>query len=270
MSALISDSGASLYRGVVTHRRFKPVEHRFAYRVFSMLIDLDRIEELDRSLRLFSRNRFNLFSLHERDHGDGSGPLCARIRALLRECGFSGDGRIALLCYPRILGYAFNPLSIFYCHDADGGIEAVLYEVRNTFGGKHSYLIPAEDGDIIRQQADKRFHVSPFIGMTATYEFLITPPGDSVSVVIHERDAEGPLLNATFTGQAEPMTDRALFAAFLRYPLMTLKVIAAIHFEALRLLAKGLKLRAGLTPQAPVTFIPRIDEARTVEVLAPR
>lgn len=246
---------AALYHGVVTHRRFKPVEHRLAYRVFSLLVDLDRLDALDGGLRLFSRNRFNLFSLFDRDHGDGSSDLAAHVRALLRERGFCGSGRILLLCYPRILGYVFNPLSVFYCHDADNRLEAILYEVRNTFGGKHSYLIAAGDEDIVRQQAKKSFHVSPFIDMDATYRFRLTRPGERLTLSIRESDAEGPLLDAVFAGKAEAVSDHALLAAFFRYPLMTLKVIVAIHFEAAKLFVKGMRLRPGLTPDHPVTLV---------------
>jgi hypothetical protein len=154
-----------------------------------------------------------------------------------------------------MFGYAFNPLSVYYCHDAEDRIEAVLYEVRNTFGGRHSYLIPAGGGPIIRQEAAKRFHVSPFIDMEATYRFRLSAPGERLSVSIRESDAEGPLLNAAFAGAAEEISDRALLSAFFRYPLMTAKVIAAIHFEALKLLAKGLRLRPGVTPMEKVTLV---------------
>ena len=246
---------ARLYHGVVTHRRHKPVTHRFAYRVFSLLIDLDALDVLDRELRFFSLGRFNLFSFYERDHGAGGPGLAAYIRSVLQEHGFSGAGRIDLLCYPRILGYVFNPLSVYYCRDGDGALEAVLYEVRNTFGGRHSYLIPAVGDGAIRQSAEKRFHVSPFIGMAATYRFRLTQPGEGLSLAVRESDAEGPLLDAAFRATAETISDRALLAAFFRYPLMTLKVIAAIHVEAARLVAKGLRLHRGTTPAEPVTLV---------------
>lgn len=246
---------AVLYHGLVTHRRRRPVGHRFAYRVFSLLLDLDRLDALDARLRLFSRGRFNLFSFHDRDHGGGGPDLAGGVRALLRAHGFDGGGRLLLLCYPRILGYVFNPLSVYYCHHTDGRLEAVLYEVRNTFGGRHAYLIAAGDGAVVRQTAPKRFHVSPFIDMDATYRFRLTRPGDRISVTIAESDGEGPLFDAAFAGAAEPVDDRALWRAFLRYPLMTLKVIVAIHFEAARLLAKGLRLRPGATPAEAVTVV---------------
>lgn len=254
----MSEAAAHLYHGAVTHRRLRPVGHAFAYRVFSLLIDIDRINEIDERSRWFSRNRFNLFSFHDADHAFGDAETVAGgVRTLLKSHGYRADGGILLLCYPRILGYVFNPLSIFYCHDASGRLEAVLYEVRNTFGGRHSYLIPVEDGaDVIRQSADKRLHVSPFMDMDHQYAFRLSRPGEALSVFIHQTDAEGPIFNASFAGRAEPMTDSALLNAFFRYPLMTLKIIAAIHFEAGRLFLKGMRLKGKpADPAEPVSAL---------------
>lgn len=256
----MSELAASLYHGYVTHRRLKPVGHAFAYRVFSMLIDIDRIDEIDAACRWFSRNRFNLFSFHDADHAfREQGSVSAGVRATLIAHGYRADGRILLLCYPRVLGYVFNPLSIFYCHDARGRLEAVLYEVRNTFGGRHSYLIPVEDdAGAIRQSTDKRLHVSPFMDMDHQYAFRLSRPGDKLSVFIHQTDRDGPIFNAGFAGRAEAMTDGALLKAFFRYPLMTLKVIVAIHFEAARLFMKGMRLKGRVAdPAEPVSASPR-------------
>ncbi|HNS88084.1 MAG TPA: DUF1365 domain-containing protein, partial [Parvularculaceae bacterium] len=244
--------------GKVTHQRLRPVGHRFSYRVFSMLIDIDRLDAVSKRLKFFSHNRFNLFSAFDRDHaGDDDAPLPARIRAVLWGAGYRGDGRIELLCYPRILGYVFNPLCVYYCRDAEDRLEAVLYEVRNTFGGMHSYLIGVEEeGARIRHSADKAFHVSPFMDMDQRYHFTLTPPGDELSVFIRQTDADGPIFVAGLSGVREAMTDKALLAAFFRYPLMTIKVIAAIHWEALRLLAKGLRLKPGAKdPERPVSIV---------------
>lgn len=249
---------AYLYFGRVAHRRLRPVEHSFTYRVFSMLIDVDRIDEAAANLKLFSRNRFNLFSFHDSDHADDrNAPLAAQIRAMLWGAGFRGDGRILLLCYPRMLGYVFNPLSVFYCYDAEGVLEAILYEVRNTFGEKHNYLIAVEDGPgRIRQSAEKKFHVSPFMAMDQRYEFDLSEPYDSLSIGIRQFDAEGPLFAASFSGRRKEMTDATLIGAFFRYPLMTLKVIAAIHWEAARLFAKGMRLsKRPPTPAPPVSIV---------------
>lgn len=251
-------AAAHLYHGAVTHRRLRPVGHAFAYRVFSLLVDIDRVSEIDKASRWFSRNRFNLFAFYDADHAFGvAETVSAGVRTLLKSHGYRADGRILLLCYPRILGYVFNPLSIFYCHDAHGRLEAALYEVRNTFGGRHSYLMPVEDdAAVIRQSADKKLHVSPFMAMNQAYAFRLSRPGDTLSVFIHQTDDEGPIFNAAFAGRAEAMSDAALLKAFFRYPLMTLKVIAAIHFEAGRLFIKGLRLKGRAPdPAEPVSAI---------------
>ncbi|HBK92775.1 MAG TPA: DUF1365 domain-containing protein [Parvularcula sp.] len=254
-----------LYHGAVSHRRLRPVGHRFVYKVFSILVDLDRLDEAAQSSRWFSLNKFNLFSFHDADHAFKTGETVSRsVRKLLRQHGYCGDGRIELLCYPRVLGYVFNPLSIFYCRDARDRLEAVIYEVRNTFGGRHSYLIGADGaGRVIRQSADKVFHVSPFMEMEHIYDFRLTPPRDIVSVFIRQRDREGPIFNAAFAGRAEAATDAAWLKAFLRYPLMTLKIIAAIHFEAGRLFLKGLRLKGrGPDPASPVSAIGGVRRLR--------
>lgn len=260
----MSAPAAQLYHGAVTHRRLRPIGHAFAYRVFSLLIDIDRIDEIDARSRWFSRNGFNLFSFYDADHAFSAETVSGGVRALLKSHDYRADGRILLLCYPRILGYVFNPLSVFYCHDARGRLEAVIYEVRNTFGGRHSYLIPAEEGaEIIRQSADKKLHVSPFMDMDQHYAFRLSRPGETLSVFIHQTDREGPIFNASFAGRAEAMTDGALLTAFFRYPLMTLKIVAAIHFEAGRLFLKGMRLKGKpADPAEPVTAAVRASANR--------
>ncbi len=247
---------ATLYFGRVMHARSRPAKHRFSYRVFSMLLDIDRLDALDRISRLFSVGRFNLFSFRSRDHGarDGSS-LRAHITGLLSDAGLDEPGTIKLLCYPRILGYVFNPLSVYYCYDAAGGLTALVYQVHNTFGDAHSYVAPVaaeeKSGRIIRQSRDKNLHVSPFVGMAASYQFTLDDPAERMAVHIREADEDGPFLLAAFDGEARAFSTRNLALAFVRYPLMTVKIIGAIHFEALRLWLKGVPYFA--RPQAVPT-----------------
>lgn len=254
------ECGVCVYEGAVTHRRYKPKTHFLRYRVFSMLFDLDLLDLADKRLTLFSRNTFNLFSFYDRDHGNGKpSDLAAHIREELGKAGFTSIERIMLLCYPRILGYAFNPLSVYYCYDSAGALQVMLYEVRNTFGGRHAYLIPAgqEAAAIgVDQTAQKKFHVSPFIDMEMTYRFRLSPPLERINLSIETIDDESVVLNARFSGVRKTVTDDVLWRVFWRYPLMTVKVIAGIHWEALKLLAKGLRLRPGSPdPAAPVSYI---------------
>ncbi|MEO0879091.1 MAG: DUF1365 domain-containing protein [Pseudomonadota bacterium] len=252
---------AALYKGRVTHRRLKPVDHRLSYRVFSMLIDLDALDAMDQALTWFSRSRFNLFSFYDRDYGfdkavRGPVDLAAHVRETLAAAGVGPEAgaRIELLCYPRILGYAFNPIAVYYCYDREERLRAIFYQVSSTFGERHTFLIPVEEDDgVVRQTAAKRLHVSPFMGMDMRYDFRLSRPqpatGSALAVIIDQADKEGPILHAAFTGVREQVTDKTLRRAFFSYPLMTLKIIAGIHFEAARLMAKGMRLLTG--PKAP-------------------
>jgi uncharacterized protein len=242
---------SALYFGTVVHRRLRPRRHALGYRVFALLVDLDELPALTRRLRLFSHNRFNLFSLHDRDHGsrDG-GALRPFVEAALARAGIGLEGgAIRLLAFPRMLGYVFNPLSIYFCHHRDGGLRALIYEVRNTFGEMHSYLIPVRGAGagLVRQSCAKDFYVSPFLAMACRYHFRLAVPGERLAVTIRETDRDGPILYASLEGRRTDLSDRALVGAFLRYPLMTLKVIAGIHWEAVKLWVKGV----GLVPRPP-------------------
>ncbi|WP_286239148.1 DUF1365 domain-containing protein [Neptuniibacter halophilus] len=242
----MSDFSSCLFTGKVVHHRYHPARHRFAYRVFSICIDLDELPWLQK-LKLFSINRFNLFSFMERDHGSGEGHLAGEIRRLLIRHGYpQATHRIRLLCYPRILGYTFNPLSVYYCYDANEELAVVLYEVSNTFGSRHTYILPAEaQARPLQHSCDKAMYVSPFMPMQTRYGFRILPPQQQVSVLIRQTDSRSgdPLLNASFTGKRTALGDRQLARLFFTYPLMTLKVIAAIHWEALRLWRKKLSIQ---------------------------
>ncbi len=230
------------------HARLKPMGHRFSYRVMSLLIDLDRLTEADRLSRLFGVNRAALYSFHESDHGarDGS-PLRAYAQRCAAEHGIDlSGGRVLLLCYPRLLGYTFNPLSVYFCYRASGELALLIYEVRNTFGDIHAYVLPVKPGEMsragVRQQQDKLFYVSPFIEMAMRYHFRVLPPGERVQLRILETDRDGPLLAATFTGRRRALSTGQLWRAFFALPLVTVKIVAAIHWEALRLWLKGARL----------------------------
>lgn len=258
---------SALYPGVVTHHRLRPREHRLAYRIWSMLIDLDELPALDRRLRLFSVDRFNLFSFHQRDRGDRTaGGLKARVEAAMGAAGMTPDGGpIRLLTMPRLLGWAFNPLSIFFCHRRDGSLAAILWEVDNTFGERHGYLIPVEsdeDGEI-RQRCDKAFYVSPFMDMDLGYAFRVRPPGETFSLVIELDDADGRLFSARHLARRVALSDGALLRLFLTVPFLTLKVVGGIHWEAAKIWVKGLRLRTRPAPPAlPITSVPSVSPPR--------
>jgi DUF1365 family protein len=254
-------AAAALYFGNVMHARLKPLGHRFSYRVMSLLIDLDRLGDADRISALFGVNRRALYNFCEKDHGDRDGSsLRAYATRRAAEHGIDvNGGRVLLLCYPRLLGYTFNPLSAYFCYRAGGDLALIIYEVRNTFGDIHPYVLPVGPGQIssagVRQQQDKLFYVSPFIEMAMRYHFRVSPPGERVKLRILETDREGPLLAATFIGSRRALTTAALLRSFFALPLVTFKIVAAIHWEALRLWLKGARL-VPHTKAAPARVAP--------------
>lgn len=237
---------STIYVGSVMHRRLAPRLHRFRYHGFWLLLDLDELDGLRARLWLFSHNRFNLFSLHDRDHGDsGNRPLRAQIESKLSEAGIAwSGGRIRLLCMPRMFGYSFNPLSIYFCANADGTPTAVVYEVHNTFGERHSYVIPLAAGDGVHHSCDKAFYVSPFMDMDLRYDFAVSQPDDRLSVAIRASKGGQPVMIACLAGNRRALTDTALLRLLVTMPAATFKVTAAIHWEALRLWCKGLRFRS--------------------------
>ena len=253
-------SAVSLVPGAVMHARMKPKAHRFTYRVFNLLIDLDRLPEAGRASRLFRIGPgLALASFRESDHGDGLTPLRANVQRLLAPAGVDiAGGRVLLLCYPRILGFVFNPISVYHCYDAEGALAAVIYEVRNTFGEMHSYVAPVLPGELteagLRQERAKQLYVSPFLDMPLRYHFRLLPPTDKVQLRILETDSEGPILSATFTGMRQDLTSAALLKACAKIPFMTLKVVAGIHWEALKLWLKGVRLVSRPAAPAPVSY----------------
>ncbi|WP_420383685.1 DUF1365 domain-containing protein [Novosphingobium sp.] len=249
---------SALYVGHVMHHRMRPRVHRLRYRLFSLLLDLDEIDTLSARLWLFSRGRFNLFGFYDRDHGDGTDrPLRAQAEALLTRAGIDHGGPIQILTMPRLLGFAFNPLIVWFCHDRSGELRAIIYEVHNTFGERHSYVLPVagdDKGDDVQQDVAKRFHVSPFLPMAMDYAFRVAPPGDTLSIAITARDADGPVLFAIQRAGRRMLTDAALARVALTHPLLTLKVVAGIAWEAARLWLKRVPVHDHVPQQYPVTF----------------
>ena len=229
-----------IYNGEVTHTRFKPVRHFLKYKTFSLLIDLDEINLLDKSIGIFSHNKFNIFSFYDKDHGDrDGGNLKDWVISNLKKFRIKENiTNIKLLCYPRILGYVFNPLSIFYCYEKDK-LVAIFYEVKNTFNEQHTYIFKIKNNEEIIQKCRKKFYVSPFMDMETFYNFKLLNPNDKLSVFIKQTDADGTILTATQTGDKKEFSFKQLAINFLKYPLMTIKIISSIHYEALLLWKKG-------------------------------
>jgi DUF1365 family protein len=242
---------SAVYAGRVAHRRKAPFQHRLRYRTFSLLVDLEELDHIAGRLRLFSRNRWNVFSLHDRDHGARDGTdLRTWINEQLSAAGLPHGGRVQVLLFPRILGYAFNPLTIWFCHNASGTLQAVLYEIHNTFGHSHSHLVPIAGPEPHRHGFDKDLHVSPFFDREGSYSFTLRPPGERFSVSIDYRTITEDLLTATMVGKRRPLSDRSLARLFFTHPLLTLKVITGIHLQALRVLLKGGRYRPVPEPPA--------------------
>jgi uncharacterized protein len=250
-------AAGTLYIGEVMHQRLKPFGHRFAYRVFSLLVDVDRLPELGRLTPLLSVNRPNIASLRESDHVERPGEtLRAFADRMLEAAGLREPAaRVLLLAYPRICGYVFNPVAVYFAYDGRGDLIALIYAVRNTFGQRHSYVAPIAPGELgpggVRQSRAKLFHVSPFIGMDARYHFRVLPPGKAVRLRIHETAGGEPLLGAAFSGAARALSTATLAACLLRFPLLTWKIMAGIHWEALNLWLKGARFHK--SPPAPAT-----------------
>ena len=235
---------SSIYIGNVIHKRFKPKVHFFKYKVFSILIDISEINLLHKNLKIFSYNSFNIISFYDADHGprDGTSVKEWVIKNLKDNQIDTKDIKIKLLCYPRIFGFVFNPLSVFFIYNKKSELISILYEVKNTFDEQHTYIFKSrENENPIKHTCKKKFHVSPFIEMNCTYFFKILKPGDKISVIIDQYDEEGKLLYASQDGSRIELNNKNLFLSYLKHPLMTFKIIAAIHFEAFKLWIKGIK-----------------------------
>ncbi len=234
-----------IYTGQVIHKRFKPKKHFFKYNVFSLLIDLSELNELSKELRLFSYNKFNILSFYDSDHGPRDGTsLISWVKNHLINNKINSQGiRIKLLCYPRVWGYVFNPLSIFFVYDKDSNLISILYEVKNTFDEQHTYVFKIDEkSQVLEHSCKKKFHVSPFIKMNCLYNFKILKPDSKLSVIINQNDDYGKLLFASQDGVKKEINNKNLAFSYMFHPLMTFKIIGAIHFEAFKLWLKGIKL----------------------------
>ncbi len=229
-----------IYNGLVTHNRFKPVKHSLKYKTFSMLIDLDEIEILSKNISIFSLNRFNIFSFYNKDHGARDGSSLKRwVIENIKKFQISNNiTNIKLLCYPRIFGYVFNPLSIFYCYEEEN-LKAIFYEVKNTFNEQHTYIFKVKNKENIELKCKKKFYVSPFMDMDTYYNFRLLNPKKKLSIFIKQTDKKQTVLTATQTGYKKEFSFKQLMINFFRYPLMTFKIIISIHYEALLLWKKG-------------------------------
>ena len=232
-----------IYNGKVIHKRFKPKIHFFKYKVFSLYLDLNEINQIVKNIFFFSYNKFNLISFYNKDHGPRDGTsLIDWVKLNLKSAGISEiDIKVRILCYPRILGYVFNPLSVFFIYNKNSDLISILYEVKNTFGEQHTYIFKTQDTETIKNSCTKKFHVSPFIEMECIYKFRVNKPSDKISVIIDQSDKEGKLLFASQDGIAKDLSNKNLFFSYIFHPLMTFKVIVAIHYEAFKLWLKGIK-----------------------------
>ena len=249
---------SSIYNGKVIHKRFKPKEHFFKYSVFSLLIDLSELNQLDKEIKFFSFNKFNLISFYEKDHGSRNGSsLVAWVKKNLEANNIHfKDIKIKLLCYPRIFGYVFNPLSVFFIYNSNEKLISILYEVKNTFGEQHTYIFKVDDDlKLFQHNCSKKFHVSPFIEMDCNYFFRILKPEDKMSVIIDQYQANEKILYASQDGKRVDFNSKELLKSYLKHPLMTFKIISAIHFEAFKLWTKGIKfIKRKLKIKNNITF----------------
>ena len=236
---------SAIYNGQVIHKRFKPKVHYFKYKVFSLLIDLSELETLDKKVNFFSFNKFNLISFYEKDHGERNGSsLKLWVHQNLEKNNIqTKDIKIKILCYPKIFGFVFNPLSVFYVYNSEDQLISILYEVKNTFGEQHTYIFKTDgNNNLIQHVCKKKFYVSPFIEMDCVYFFRLLKPGDKISIIIDQNDKAGKILYASQDGVKGEISNDNLIKSYLSHPLMTFKIILAIHFEAFKLWSKGIRL----------------------------
>ncbi|MEN2494754.1 MAG: hypothetical protein TECD_00662 [Hyphomicrobiaceae bacterium hypho_1] len=237
---------AKIYCGEVHHKRLRPKRHKLHYTVFSILVNIDDLEDISSRSWLFGYNKPSFFSIYDKDFGYRDGmPISQYARQILSGTAMGAlTHRISLLTYPRIMGYSFNPLSVYYCTGKDGQLCAIIYEVTNTFGDRHCYVLHPgiERHGVYIHSCEKKMYVSPFLSLKGQYNFRITFPSERLLVGVNFCDDQGPLIKTFFSANAKPFNDRILLNLAIGYPLMTLKVIAGIHFEAFRLWLKRIPL----------------------------
>jgi DUF1365 family protein len=229
-----------IYNGIIKHQRFTPIKHSLNYNTFSLFVDLDEIESLTKNISIFSLNKFNIFSFYNVDHGARDGSLLKDwVLKNIKKFNISNNiTKIKLLCYPRIFGYVFNPLSIFYCYE-NNDLRAIFYEVKNTFNEQHTYIFKINDNEKIEQKCKKKFYVSPFMDMETYYNFKLLDPKEKLSIFIKQTDGQETVLTATQTGDKKEFSFKQLLINFFKYPLMTINIISSIHYEAFFLWKKG-------------------------------
>jgi DUF1365 family protein len=233
-------TGNAIVKGTLMHRRYRPLRHELRYHVADVLVDVDDLANLNDGMRLIGYNRRRLFSIDDRNHGPGDGtPIAAHVRGLMQQLQLAAPvKRIFMLCYPAVLGRVFNPLTTYFGLDEDGRWVAVVYEVNNTFGQRHAYVLPVEGAS---HRAEKCFFVSPFNPVQGEYRFSFEHQGKGLRLNIALFEEARLKLTARFEGQEQPLNDRALLASALSLALQPLKILGAIHWQAVKLYFKGLR-----------------------------